>query len=696
MSTDAARTTAATPVTPAKPAVTTTDEMQAEQAAIDKAYACLASMRHKAEGLLTDLRAAGKPDPDLEFALSRRIKLLTDSNRPLVFGRIDRADGEVWHLGRRHVEDPASDPVVIEWRVPVAMPFYRARPSDPLGLVRRRQLMVEGGRLISFADDEFRAEGAAQDGEVSRIRGGDALLAELERSRSGEMLDIVATIQAEQDEVIRAPLEGVIAVQGGPGTGKTAIGLHRAAYLLYNHPQLARAGVLVVGPNRTFLRYIAQVLPSLGEEAVVQTALADLVPSAKVRDVEPLETARLKGDPRMMRVLERALQARRRHLDEDLVVHVGLSRIVAPREEVNRLADHLASRSGPYLAGRAALRSNLVSLLHRASFRAGGPSNLDRVELGKHLAGDPVFSAALDRMWPSGSAAALVAELLASPSRLATAAEGVLDEPEVSLLARARRAAAAGKTRFTYADLALVDAAQSLLHGPPRSYGHVVVDEAQDMSPMQLAMLARRCPAGSITVLGDLAQGSSAWSYSTWEEIVAHLPQPKGWEPRHLTLGYRAPGQVLDFAARLLPYAAPGVPATESVRAGRSAPVIISSTPEALFADAGEQAARVAAEGWLVGCIVADGSVTEAARAMKAAGVAFGIADRDGLHQPITLLGATTAKGLEFDAVVVVEPAAIAADGAGIAGLRLLYVALTRPIQHLSIVHSQPLPAALA
>jgi AAA domain/UvrD-like helicase C-terminal domain len=688
----------------------TGDDLQHEQAVIDRAYSGLAAMRARTTGLLAELRAAGKPDPDLEFSLSRRISQLSDVNRPLCFGRIDREDGTTWYLGRRHVEDDKSDPLVIEWRVPVAMPFYRARPGEPLGLVRRRQLMVEQRRLVSYADDRF-GEGADAAGE-HRIRGGDALLAELERARTGEMADIVATIQAEQDEVIRAPLEGVLAVQGGPGTGKTAIGLHRAAYLLYNHPDLARAGVLVVGPSRTFLRYIAQVLPSLGEEAVVQVAVADLVPGVRCTVADPDEVQRLKGDERMALLVAKALADRRQPLEDDLSVHVGLRRVVVPAEAVNRLVESLAARGAPYQSGRAALRANLVGLVERSALQAIGPVSLERARVARELATQESFAATLDRAWPSVSAATLVAELLASPSRLAAAAAGLLDPGEQSrLLRRAPGAGAPAPGRpagerpggkrpggrrpgFATADLPLIDEAQALLHGRGRTYGHVVVDEAQDLSPMQLRMLARRCPVGSLTVLGDLAQSTGVWAHTSWEEVVGYLPRPDGWRSEELTLGYRAPGQVLDFASRLLPESAPGVRPTDSVRAGRRSPRVMRVGAGELFATACRESAELAAEGYHVGCIVADDELRAAGRAFAALGVEHGIAERDGLGKPVTLLGATGAKGLEFDAVVVVEPAAIAAGTAR--GLRLLYVALTRPIQHLSVVHAEPLPALLA
>ena len=312
-------------------------ELQAEQAYLDHALVSLAAMRQRAEQLLQDLIGAGNPDLDYVAALSRRVNLLADSPRPLLFGRIDEDEGPTWHIGRRHVEDARSDPVVVDWRAPVAVPFYRASAKDALGLARRRQIMVDRRSVVAVADDLF---GGGDDGTGStRLRGGDALLAELERARTGEMLDIVATIQAEQDEIIRAPLGQLLTVQGGPGTGKTAVGLHRAAFLLYNHPPLSRDGVLVLGPSRAFLRYIAQVLPSLGEEAVVQTTVADIAPKAKVRVEEPMDVRRIKGDARMSELLRRALEGRRRTLDEDVSLRVRFARATLRAEQVNAARD---------------------------------------------------------------------------------------------------------------------------------------------------------------------------------------------------------------------------------------------------------------------------------------------------------------------------------------------------------------------
>ncbi len=663
-------------------------EVAAEQAALDHALASLGTMRQRAEKLLEDLIAAGNPDLDYVAALSRRVSMLADSPRPLLFGRIDEEDGPTWRIGRRHVEDTRSDPVVIDWRAPVAVPFYRASAKDALGLARRRQIMVDRGAVMAVADDLF--GGVGDEAGTTRLRGGDALLAELERARTGEMLDIVATIQAEQDEIIRAPLHQLLTVQGGPGTGKTAVGLHRAAFLLYNHPELSRDGVLVLGPSRAFLRYIAQVLPSLGEEAVVQTTIGDIAPKAKVRAEEPMAVRRIKGDARMGELLRRALAGRRRPLEDDVSLRVRFARATLDRQRVNDLVASIVARPAPYKSGRLALRSRLVSEA-RAAFRSSGRLGADEAWFEGELTSSEEFGALVDTLWPSVSPNTLVRDLLSSREQLERYASGLFAPAEWPLLLRSR-GSTVSSTAWSADDLALLDEAAFLAAGRTRSYGHIVVDEAQDLTPMQFRMIARRAPSGSVTVLGDLAQATGPWTYTDWDEVRSHLPDAAPQHHDELTLGYRAPGRVLEFASRLLPVAAPGVQPTSSIRAGRTDPTVRRVRENELAAAALEEAAALAAHHALVAVVVPEDLVPEATRLARR-DTHVGVLERDAMTRPVTIVPAPAAKGLEFDAVVVVEPAAIAGDDQR--GLRLLYVALTRPIQHLSVVHAQPLPASL-
>jgi len=663
-------------------------ELRSEQAYLNLAHESLSAMRARAETLVRDLRSAGQPDLDYLAALTRRVAVLGESSRPLLFGRIDEESGPTWHIGRRHVEDVLGDPIVVDWRAPVSTPFYRARVEDALGLKLRRQVMVDRRRVIAVADDLF---GEVQ-GELSgtRLRGGDALLAELERARTGEMLDIVATIQAEQDEIIRAPLDRLLSVQGGPGTGKTAVGLHRAAFLLYNHPRLTQEGVLVLGPSRAFLRYISAVLPSLGEEAVVQSTVADLAPRLTLRSVDPPEVRRMKGDPRMSLLLTAALGVRRRTVDHDVTLRARFARPTLSPAEVNDLCRTIAEKPAPYKSGRLALRSRLIGLV-RQKLRAAGRSEADEPWLDRELPASDEFHTLLDHVWPSVSPTALVSEVLTSADRLAVAAEGIFTEPEWRSLLRTK-----GKRVRTQAwtvdDLPLLDEAEYLINGRTRIYGHVVVDEAQDLTPMQFRMVARRSPSGSLTILGDLAQATGPWHYAAWDEILRYLPETSVSRHDELTLGYRAPGQILDLASKLLPEAAPRVQPTRSIRRGRREPRITQVDRDDLYAYGVYEATTLADEGLLVGVVVSAGDLA-GMTAFVGERDDIGLLERDGMHRRVTVVEATAAKGLEFDAVVVVEPAAIAGDDAR--GLRLLYVAMTRPIQHLSMVHSQPLPGLL-
>ena len=518
------------------------------------------------------------------------------------------------------------------------------------------------------------------------------MLAELERARTGEMLDIVATIQAEQDEIIRAPLDHLLTVQGGPGTGKTAVGLHRAAYLLYNHPSLSREGVLVLGPSRAFLRYIAQVLPSLGEEAVVQTTVTDVAPKAKVRVHEPMEVRRLKGDLRMADLLRRALDGRRRRLDHDVSLRVRFARATLRAQQINELVSSISSRPSPYKAGRLALRARLVSEARRA-FRSSGRFGADEPWFERELTATDEFVALLDLLWPTVSPAALVRELFGSSEQLERYGTGLLSASEWPLLVR-RKAASVSGTTWSVDDLALLDEAAFLTGGRTRSYGHIVVDEAQDLTPMQFRMIARRAPSGSVTVLGDLAQATGPWTYRSWSEVRAILEGSTA-TPQHaeLTLGYRAPGRVLDFASRLLPMAAPGVAPTSSIRQGRTEPAVRWASAEEVSSASLAEAYALMAHYALIAVIAPDELIPELGRLARRHDE-VGQLERDAMSRPVTVVPAPAAKGLEFDAVVVVEPALIA--GADPRGLRLLYVALTRPIQHLSVVHSLPLPSPLS
>lgn len=656
-------------------------ELAEEQHYVDNAYRCLAAMRERTARVaeISDSAAQAVDSAAAQWHLERRLSTLDTEVPGLSFGRLDEEDdGLTWYVGRRHVEDARGEPVVVDWRADVATPFYRATAADPLGLSRRRRFLMTDRRVDDLFDEVFDdpdSVDAAHHGGIP-----DPLLAELERGRTGEMRDIVATIAAEQDLVIRAPLDSCLVVQGGPGTGKTAVGLHRAAFLLYEHRRLLDgAGVLVIGPNPLFLRYIAQVLPSLGETAVRQTTLDRLLAGTayRVRATDSDEQARLKGDGRLSRVLARAVAAARRAADEPLDVRTGWGTVRLDAADINAAVSEIVDRDVAHNVGRNALRTQLLRLVRQELADRRGEELATSLELESRLNADRDWQRALDRIWPTLSAPAVVRRLLTSPTALRQAAAGVLAPDEQGLLRRpgARRA---GDEPWTEADLALLDEAQWLVAGPPPAYGHVVVDEAQDLSAMGLRALARRCPSRSMTVLGDLAQATAAAAQRSWADVVGHLGSPTTIRRVDLDLGYRVPAPVMDFANRLLAEAAPGVTPTASVRVDGRAPRLVAVAADAIAAEVERLARSLAGEWSSVGVVAPD----EVRAALP----------RD---LPVTVVPPDQAKGLEFDVVIVAEPAAIGTSDDHARNLRLLYVALTRPVQELVVVHARPLPAAL-
>src|SRR4051794_17953648 len=630
--------------------------------------------------------------------------LAADPGVPAFFGRTE-TETETFHIGRRHVRDATGNPVVIDWRAPMSRPFYQASAADPQGLVCRRRFGFSGGELTSYEDELLGAgdEPAPLQGPAasSRAVGGSGalplLFEEIERPRSGPMRDIVATIQPDQDEIVRAPLAESICVQGAPGTGKTAVGLHRAAYLLYTHSgQLARTGVLVVGPNRAFLRYIEQVLPTLGEVDVEQTTVTELTGRVPVRAVEAPEVAVLKGDARMAEVLRRALWGGIVKPVDSLQVPLSGRRYRVPVERLKRYVDDLRRRGQVaddqqllhYAAARERLAMTLAEDARRQKELAGGsPTDVET----RRAARSAEVRAFCDEVWPAWDAAGLVFALLTEPGRLARAARGLLDDEEQAALRWPAVPRSVRTAPWTEADAVLVDEAAGLLQRTA-GYGHIVVDEAQDLSPMQCRAIARRLAAGSLTVLGDLAQATSPWSSADWARTLDGLGRP-GAAVRPLTRGYRVPGEVLDYANRLLPVIAPGLPAATAVR---REPGSLAVLPVATLAGPmREVVARLAAGEGSIGVVCADADVAEVVRLLEDAGLPVApLADDGEAATRVAVVPATLVKGLEFDAVVVVDPGAIVA--AEPRGLHRLYVVLTRAVSTLVVLHRGDLPAELA
>jgi DNA helicase IV len=622
--------------------------------------------------------------------LEQRLDSMEAGGSVLCFGRLDHDHGDPLYIGRRHVEDGTGDPVVVDWRAPVSIPFYRATFSDPMDLHRRRRFSAEHRRLVDIFDEYLDDPESTGGGGVP-----DPLLAELERARTGAMRDIVGTIQAEQDVVIRAPLDRVVIVQGGPGTGKTAVGLHRAAFLLFEHRgQLQRDGVLVIGPNPVFLRYIAEVLPSLGETAVVQTTILGLAGRFVVRAGDDSLVAAIKGDARMATVIDRACRAGIRPLSEDLRIRTRWGSAVLDKDEVNALLVRAQERAATLGNGRDAFRLEVHRLAHRLLSRDRADFLVDRTQVEVELRDDAGFRRALDRAWPRASAAAVVRRLLTSRTAMADAATGTLSRDEQQALLR-RAGPSIDREPWTAGDIPLLDEAEHRFNGTGRRYGHIVVDEAQDLSPMAIRMLARRTMAvPSMTILGDLAQATAPAGQQRWEDVLDQLGRPERSSIEELAIGYRVPAQILDLANRLLAVAAPDLRPSRSIRTTPQLPRIIEvDDPAELGARVAAEVMEVAARWVSIGVIAPEGRTESLRQALATAGIPASVAVAGPSETSVVVLTPVEAKGLEFDAVIVVDPAGILAITP--AGARHLYVALTRAVQHLSVIHLGPLPGVL-
>ncbi|WCO67927.1 AAA family ATPase [Iamia majanohamensis] len=735
-------------------------ELEAEQAYIDFAYECLAAARDRASSLRTMVEVGRGGTEQARFerevifdSIAQRLGQLELGDATLCFGRIDtepeaaapapggvvnghgppvtnghgpaaatdaaRADGalpagpppappgpaggagDTFYIGRVAVSDANQEVVVVDWRAPVAEPFYRATGRSPMGLARRRHFATRGRRLLGIEDELFgeRALGLGRDDGIS---GHGALIAALETARSGRLGDIVATIQGEQDEIIRAPMPGVLVVQGGPGTGKTVVALHRAAYLLYTHRfPLEDQGVLVIGPNRLFLGYIEQVLPSLGEAGVQLAVLADLVDTVAVRGRDDPLPARVKGDARMVKVLAKAVRDRKRPLRRDLVVGYGLTHLRLTVAQSERIVADARRRARHHNGGRRFVEQGVWEALADSA-----RTPVDPGEVRSRLRHTPEVREALERMWPVLTPAQLLHDLYGSHALLELAGRRHLSDEEVASLVRPRSESVEAVT-WTVDDVPVLDEARALLGATPRgrrngdtddlrTYGHIIVDEAQDLSPMQLRMLTRRSLNGSMTVVGDIAQSTGAWAHASWDEVLDLLPERRPPRRAELTVGYRIPGPNMALAARVLAEAAPEISPPQSVREDGRDPHVVQVAEADLAAQVAATTITELAEAGTGNLgVICPGSLTDrVSEALTRAGVDHGVALTQGLSQQVTVVPVNMVKGLELDATVVVEPALVVEEEPQ--GMRSLYVALTRATKLLSVVHALPLPAAMA
>ncbi len=730
-----------------------------EQAHLDHLYARLDAIIDAAQQQLTAVRRAGStgtPQARSErdaFAstLEHRIGQLRAVQDRLCFGRLDLRNGERHHIGRIGLSDQRQDKLLVDWRAPVAAPFYQATPAAPGDVVRRRHLTTSGRQIVHLDDEVFdlTAIGAA---DRATLQGEGALMAAVKAPRTGRMGDIVATIQAEQDRIVRDDLAGVLVVQGGPGTGKTAVALHRAAYLLFTHRRrLERSGVLVIGPGRLFLRYIEQVLPSLGESGVVMATPGTLLPGVDAGPDTDEDVARLKGDLRMAPLLARAVRDRQRLPDDDLLLAVGSHRLTLTRQAVTAARSRARAGGAPHNVARVTfVKDVLRQLAGQLADQLGHELTEDlRTELDADLRDSRDVRVNLNLLWMPLTPQRFLRDLFATEVRLDSAGRS-LRPAERALLARHR------DDPFTVADVPLLDEVAELVGddgeaaradqrrrlaerageveyargvlsmtglvtpgvsaemladqfaalGPTLTvaeraendrawvFGHLVVDEAQELSPMTWRMLARRCPSRSWTVVGDLAQRGSAAGAQSWAGVLDEVAEGR-WRERRLTVSYRTPGRVLRVAENLA--RANGLPMTavQSVRDGDFEPKVLdrSGTDPATVLEAMDDLLADLAEGTVA--VVAPGE--EVAGLLDRLSARWpgevGDAANTALSVRISVLRPDQIKGLEFDDVVVVEPAAIVrASGRGLSDL---YVALSRPTRRLVVVHGEPLPAGM-
>ncbi|MFD9045439.1 HelD family protein [Streptomyces zaomyceticus] len=667
------------------------DPLARERAHLASSRAALRAMREDVEALdIKDVTANWVNAVVLGRQIEDRIKALADlSHTPLFFGRLDylhtTQEGQRFYIGRRHVHDAGGDPMVIDWRAPVSQPYYQASKKDPQDVGLRRRFGYTGGELTAYEDEHLSDPEELE--RTSRL-----LQAEIERPRVGPMRDIVATIQPEQDGIVRSDLSGTVCVQGGPGTGKTAVGLHRVAYLLYAHRErLARTGTLVIGPNRSFLHYIEQVLPALGELEVKQATVDDLVGGqVEVRGTDEAATAVLKGDARMAELLRRAVRSHVALPKESLMVVRGSRRWRVPAYELEEIVQELIDRDIRYGAAREALPQRIAHAVLVRMEQAGEAPD-DRVQ--NAVARNTAVKAVVKECWPPVEPAKLVLRLLSDAEFLAEHAEGLFTEDEQKLLLWAKPARSVRTAKWSAADAVLVDEAQDLVERT-HSLGHVVLDEAQDLSPMQYRAVGRRCTTGSATILGDLAQGTTPWATTSWAEALGHLGKPEA-VVEELTAGFRVPREVIAYASRLLPHMSPGLAAVESVRENPGSLEIRHT--DALDGDVVAACAEALAHEGSIGLIAADARIAPLAEALTAAGLAYlSPGEETTAESRLTLVPASLAKGLEYDYVVLDEPAAVV-DGEPDerTGLRRLYVALTRAVSGLTVVHSAPVPPQL-
>jgi DNA helicase IV len=767
------------------------DDLSGEQHYVTMLYSRLDSLRERASArLTTTLRnPGGTPQARTErevlaLEFSSRIAQLDAAENGLCFGRLDFDSGERRYIGRIGIRDDDGDyePLLLDWRAPASRPFYLATAASPEGVRRRRHLQTRRRQVTGFDDEVLDLTAPHADGHQG-LTGEAALLAAVTASRTGRMGDIVETIQAEQDRIIRAPQQGVVVVQGGPGTGKTAVALHRAAFLLYTHRrQLERRGVLIVGPNATFLRYIGQVLPALGETGVVLSTMSELFPGVTAERAEPGEVSEVKGRLAMAPVIAAAVRERQQLPKQPIVLRYQREELRIDRDMAARARERARRSRRPHNQARAIFAREIINALVwqaagrlRDSLREtdamvaeilgedAPPDHdlLDEVavdDIRRELRGDPDVRAAINRLWPKLTPQRLLEELFSSATRLRRAAPRLTEADQARLLRepgggwaaadvplldeaaellgeddRAQRAReqrereeqiayAGGVVDLLSRDLQepevllasdLIDArrlaerhveeeylttAERAAADRTWAFGHVIVDEAQELSEMAWRMLMRRCPTRSMTLVGDVAQTGDEAGTSSWQRVLDRY-LGRRWRLERLTVNYRTPAEIMavatDVAAAIDPPPAEA-DLPRSVRESGTQPWRLAVPPGQLAAELARIAAQEAAT-------VGDGKVAVIVPAARAAELGAAVAqvipgtsvgmDAE-LRNPVVVLSVRQAKGLEFDSVLIAEPAEILAGSPR--GASDLYVGMTRATQRLGVLHTGEPPQVLS
>ncbi|WP_436492627.1 HelD family protein [Actinokineospora sp. HUAS TT18] len=672
----------------------------------------------------------------------------------LCFGRLDFSDDTRSYIGRIGLFDEENDyePLLLDWRAPAARPFYLATAASPDGVRRRRHIRTSR-RKVTAVDDEVLDLDAGEQHVHEGLAGEAALLSALTANRTGRMSDIVETIQAEQDEIIRSGLNGVLVVQGGPGTGKTAVALHRAAYLLYTYrEQLSRRGVLIVGPNSTFLRYIGQVLPSLGETGVLLQTVGELYPGVVGTRHEPAAAAEIKGRITMVDALRRAVRDRQELPDEPVVLVVEREELVLDRETVAAARTRARRTRRPHNEARPVFAEAIVAALARQEADRLGAEFLDEADLAdirRELAEEDAVQDAINQLWPLLSPQRFLTDLYADDTRLATAFPDIADrdllrrDPDAGWTAadaalldeaaellgvddRAERAAAerrrreeqdyaqgvldilqmeddadpdiltaydlidAGRLAARHDDEDYRTAAERAAADRAWTFGHVIVDEAQELSPMAWRVLMRRCPSRSMTLVGDVAQTGDLAGTDSWSAALAPYVEDR-WRLTELTVNYRTPAEIMAVAAEVLAGLHVDIDPPRSVRESGTAPW--RHQADALPAAVADLVAGHTEPGTLA-VLVPESLSADIAAAVVARVPDAGVGDQPDLENKVVVLTVRQSKGLEFDSVVLVEPGVVVSESPR--GANDLYVALTRATKQVGVVHREPLPAALA